>query len=241
MNRARALEQAEMRASTLVRLATVSVLLCVVFTYAMATTQSRILSDAFPVISETFVGKPQSSVSEFILGWASLVLFGMSWTMTTYLERYASRDASWRRRARRTMWFGYAAAVALALTATISYDESFRAHITAAFGFLFSMVIWLALVIHQLRRHPNAVSQLSLRVKTAACVAAGSGVFGFLALSGATTKEKAYSWIGACEWIAVLAILLACYTVSWDLDAKGAVFLVRFDASSSSVADDDAP
>ena len=215
------------------RLATVSVLLCVVFSYGMATTQSRILSDAFPIISETFVGKPQSSVSEFILGWASLVLFGTCWTMKTYAERYASSDARWRRRARRWAWFGYVASAALALTGTISYDESFRAHITAAFGFLFSMVIWLALLIHQLRRHPNAVSELSLRVKTAACVAAGSGVLGFLILSGATTKERAYSWIGACEWIAVLSILVACYTVSWDLDAKGAMFLVRLDASAA--------
>ena len=74
---------------------------------------------------------------------------------------------------------------------------------------------------------------MSLRVKTAACVAAGSGVLGFLILSGATTKERAYSWIGACEWIAVLSILVACYTVSWDLDAKGAMFLVRFDASAA--------
>ena len=91
------------------RLATVSVLLCVVFSYGMATTQSRILSDAFPIISETFVGKPQSSVSEFILGWASLVLFGTCWTMKTYAERYASSDARWRRRARRRSWFGYVA------------------------------------------------------------------------------------------------------------------------------------
>ena len=217
------------------RLATVSVLLCVVFSYGMATTQSRILSDAFPIISETFVGKPQSSVSEFILGWASLVLFGTCWTMKTYAERYASSDARWRRRARRRSWFGYVAS-ALALTGTIVTDESFRAHITAAFGFLFSMVIWLALLIHQLRRHPNAVSELSLRVKTAGVVAAGSGVLGFLILSGATTKERAYSWIGACEWIAVLSILVACYTVSWDLDAKGAMFLVRLDACQAPAA-----
>ena len=217
------------------RVACASTVACIVTTYAFATSQSAIATNVFPIISETFTGTPQSAVSEFALGFASWVLFFMVAVVKVYLDRYATSDARWRAHGRRSARVGYVAAICLALTAAINYGESFGAHVTAAFGFLFALWIWLACVVAQLRKHEDAVSRFSMRAKVAGLAFAGLGVGGFTALSALVGKDEsrtAYSLIGFCEWLAVLALVAACYTMAWDLDAKGVSIRACFDEES---------
>ena len=222
----------QIRASALVRVACATTIACVVTTYAFATTQSAIATNVFPIISETFAGTPQSAVSEFALGFASWVLFFTVAVVKSYCDRYATSDERWRAHGRRSARVGYAAAICLALTAAISYAESFGAHVTAAFGFLFALWMWLACVVAQLTKHEGAVSRWSARAKAAGLALAGLGVGGFTALSALVGKDEslaAYSLIGFCEWLAVLALVAACYTTAWDFDAKGVSIRVCFD------------
>ena len=112
----------------------------IIVTYGFATSQKTIKSDVFPIISETFMGKPQSYVSEFALGFASWVLLTQVWIVRRFMERYATNESDkWRKHASRSAVVGYFASICLGLTAAINYEESFRAHVTAAFSFLFAL------------------------------------------------------------------------------------------------------
>ena len=218
------------------RCACVVTVASIIITYGFATSQKTIKSDVFPIISETFMGKPQSYVSEFALSFASWVLLTQVWIVRRFMERYATNDSDkWRKHASRSAVVGYIASICLGLTAAINYGESFGAHVTAAFGFLFALWIWLACVVAQLTKHEGAVSRWSARAKAAGLALAGLGVGGFTALSALVGKDEsrtAYSLIGFCEWLAVLALVAACYTMAWDLDAKGVSIRVCFDEES---------
>ena len=74
-------------------------------------------------------------------------------------------------------------------------------------------------------------------MKVVAAVAAATGTFSFTGLSATITKERAYSLVGAAEWLAVLSLVFTCYTVSWDLDAKS----VRIRCSFTQADDVDNP
>ena len=220
------------------RCACVVTVASIIVTYGFATSQKTIKSDVFPIISETFMGKPQSYVSEFALGFASWVLLTQVWIVRRFMERYATNESDkWRKHASRSAVVGYFASICLGLTAAINYEESFRAHVTAAFSFLFALWIWLVCLIVQFKYHPGVISVWSMRMKVVAAVAAATGTFFFTGLSATVTKERAYSLVGAAEWLAVLSLVFACYTVSWDLDAKS----VRIRCSFTQADDVDNP
>ena len=209
------------------RCACVATVSAMIVSYGFATTQGRIASDVFPIISETFLGTPQSYVSEFALGFAAWTLCAMTVVTRAYLDAYACDDEVWRGRNRRRTPIGMAASIMLALTAAINYEESWRAHATCAFGFLFALWIWFTGVTRQLWAHQGSVSAWSMRMKVFACASALVGVGGFTSLSAAAGKETAYSWLGACEWLGVLSLTFACWTVSWDFDAKGVTLAIH--------------
>jgi len=218
----------ELQPGRLIRIACVSVVLCIVVTFACATTESVIYSDVFPVISETFVTEPGSYIAEFCLGFSAWVLFAMVWVVRAYLETYASyKGDAWARHARRSAYVGYVGAVCIALTAAINMWESFVAHIIAAFTFMFAQSIWIACVLAQLRAHPDAVSTVSYRAKCCALVGATIGVLIFTVLSSAVKREDAYSFIGAGEWLAVFSIIFFAYTIAWDFEAKKVAVVLR--------------
>ena len=222
----------QVRASTLVRCACLGTLACLVIAYGFATTQSRIASDAFPIISETFMGTPQSYASEFLLGFAAWTLMLSVWAYKGYLDAYATCEDKWFTWSRKGLWFGVSSAILLGLTAAINYEESFGAHVTAAFGFLFAMWIWTAMCVRQLAAHPGSVSAKSLRGKYLACGFGFMGVVGFAALSALVGKENAYSLVGASEWLGVLSMIFACWTVSWDFDDKDVRLTLTLDSAS---------
>jgi hypothetical protein len=86
----------------------------IVVTYGFATSQKTIKSDVFPIISETFMGKPQSYVSEFALGFASWVLLTQVWIVRRFMERYATNESDkWRKHASRSAVVGYFASICL--------------------------------------------------------------------------------------------------------------------------------
>lgn len=218
----------ELQPGRLIRIACVIVVLCIVVTFAFATTESVIYSDVFPVISETFITKPGSYIAEFCLGFSAWVLFAMIWVFRAYLETYASyKGDAWARLARRSAYVGYVGAVCIALTAAINYWESFGAHIIVAFTFMFALSIWIACVLAQLRAHPGAVSTVSYRAKCCALVGATIGVLTFTGLSSTVKREDAYSFIGAGEWLAVFSIIFFSYTIAWDFEAKNVAVVLR--------------
>ena len=230
----------QIRASALVRVACATTIACVVTTYAFATTQSAIATNVFPIISETFAGTPQSAVSEFALGFASWVLFFTVAVVKSYCDRYATSDERWRAHGRRSARVGYAAAICLALTAAISYAESFGAHVTAAFGFLFALWMWLACVVAQLTKTRGRGESMQRaregRRDWRSRDWASAGSPRSRRSWARTRAATAYSLIGFCEWLAVLALVAACYTTAWDFDAKGVSIRVCFDEPRARLA-----
>ena len=218
----------ELQPGRLIRIACVSVVLCIVVTSAFATTESVIYSDVFPVISETFVTEPGSYIAEFCLGFSAWVLFAMIWVVRAYLETYASyKGDAWARHASRSGSVGSVGAVCVALTAAINMWESFGAHVIVAFTLLFALSIWIACVLAQIRAHPDAVSTVSYRTKCCALVGAIIGVLIFTGLNLAVKREDAYSFIGAGEWLAVFSIIFFSYTIAWDFEAKNVAVVLR--------------
>jgi len=224
------------RAIAPARVVTISVVVtaaCVVATYAFATREDVIYSDVFPVISETFITKPGSYIAEFCLSFAAWALFAVVWVVKGFLQHKASSNEAWAKHAGRTAVVGYVGATSLALTAAINYEESLAGHVVVAFTFMFAMVIWVTCVFAQTWRHPGCASARSRVVKLIALIGAWLGVTIFTALSMFVMREKAYSFIGFGEWLAVLSILLFCYTMAFDFDAEKASLVLVFDGVSA--------
>jgi hypothetical protein len=233
------------RASDVINTAILFVSLTIIMCYIAAAAKGDTIYDV-PIVSDTFTKDPQTWISRFFINVAAVFLFGFAFIQEAFVRAFFDTDTkTWERFAKRTRLVGAIAAVGLAGVASVQKNENVYIHGFCAFQFLCGALLWVCMLTYQMYKNFEPASECTpeeegeeasggvhflqskayrkkhLWVKSIACAIGAFSMFMFVVVRMPPKGgfDRNYRILASFEWIAVVSILTAVWSVGQDYGA----------------------
>jgi hypothetical protein len=176
---------------------------------------------------------------------AAVFLFGFAFIQEAFVNAFFdAEEKTWSKFAKRTRHVGAMSAIGLAGVASIQKNENVYIHGFCAFQFLLGALLWVFMLTFQMYKNFEVASDSSslgeeetggashflqskayrkkhLKVKIVACAAGALSMFMFVVvrLPPKGGFDRNYRILASFEWIAVVSILTAVWSVGQDYGA----------------------
>ena len=177
---------------------------------------------------------------------AAVFLFGFAFIQEAFVRAFFDTDTkTWERFAKRTRLVGAIAAVGLAGVASVQKNENVYIHGFCAFQFLCGALLWVCMLTYQMYKNFEPASECTpeeegeeasggvhflqskayrkkhLWVKSIACAIGAFSMFMFVVVRMPPKGgfDRNYRILASFEWIAVVSILTAVWSVGQDYGA----------------------
>jgi hypothetical protein len=176
---------------------------------------------------------------------AAVFLFGFAFIQEAFVRAFFDTDTkTWERFAKRTRLVGAIAAIGLAGLASVQKNENVYIHGFCAFQFLCGALLWVCMLTYQMYKNFEPASECTpeeegeeasgvhflqskayrkkhLWVKSIACAIGAFSMFMFVVVRMPPKGgfDRNYRILASFEWIAVVSILTAVWSVGQDYGA----------------------